>query len=62
MSTVKRTSFKGMSLFQIYRTPEDMYPFQMGVRKAQLVLDHIDELKKFVEDNQGTPDEELTFP
>ena len=34
-------------LCAIYRDSEDKYPFQFGVRKAKLILDHVDEIKAF---------------
>ena len=30
----------------------DKYPFSFGVKKAKLILDNIEEIKKFVEENQ----------
>ena len=30
---------------------EDKYPFQFGVKKAKLILENIEEIKKFVEKN-----------
>lgn len=28
--------------------PEDKYPFQFGLRKAKLVVEHIEDIKKFI--------------
>lgn len=47
MSEVRETEFKGMPLCAIYRDQEDRYPFQFGVRKAKLILDHVEEIKAF---------------
>jgi hypothetical protein len=30
---------------------EDKYPFQFGLRKAKLILENVEEIKKFVEKN-----------
>ena len=54
MSEVRETEFKGMPLCAIYRDPDDRYPFQFGVRKARLVLDHVKEIQSFYEKNSGT--------
>jgi hypothetical protein len=32
----------------IKSTPEDKFPFQFGVKKAKLILAHIEDIKKFV--------------
>ena len=56
MSEARETEFKGMPLLAIYRDPDDRYPFQFGVRKARMVLDHIEEIKTFFEKNNGSKD------
>jgi hypothetical protein len=33
-----------------YEDENDNYPFRFGLRKAQLILDNIDEIKKFVKE------------
>lgn len=48
MSMLKETEFKSMPLAAIYRDEQDRYPFQFGVRKAELILKHIDEIRAFV--------------
>jgi len=42
------TEFKGNKMIQLRRSNDDRYPFQFGLSKAKLVLDHIDEIEKFV--------------
>lgn len=53
--------FKSREMFSVFKEEdlegdqprEGAYPVvSMGLRKAQAVLDHIEELKKYVEDNQ----------
>jgi hypothetical protein len=49
MSIVSESEFKGNPMIVIKNSEDDQYPFQFGVKKAQLVLENIDEIKKFVE-------------
>ncbi|MCX6807025.1 MAG: hypothetical protein NT135_02830 [Candidatus Berkelbacteria bacterium] len=49
MSIVEESEFKGNPMIVIKNDEEDQYPFQFGVKKAKLVLENIEEIKKFVE-------------
>lgn len=49
MSIVTESEFKGNPMIVIKNDEEDKYPFQFGVKKAKLVLENIEEIKKFVE-------------
>ncbi len=49
MSIVEESEFKGNKMIVIKMNEEDKYPFQFGVKKAKMVLENIDEIKKFVE-------------
>lgn len=49
MSIVSESEFKGNPMIVIKNDEEDKYPFQFGVKKAKLVLENIEEIKKFVE-------------
>jgi len=46
--SAEMTEFKGNKMIQLRRSNDDRYPFQFGLSKAKLVLDHIDEIEKFV--------------
>jgi len=48
---VERGEYKGKPLIVIKRNEEDKYPFSFGVSKAKLILENIEEIKKFVEEN-----------
>lgn len=50
-SIVERGEYKGKPLLILKRSEEDKYPFSFGVSKAKLILDNIEEIKKFVEEN-----------
>lgn len=48
---VERGEYKGKPLIIIKRNEEDKYPFSFGLSKARLILDNIEEIKKFVAEN-----------
>jgi hypothetical protein len=49
MSEVSESEYKGNPMIVIRSTAEDKFPFQFGVKKARLILAHIEDIKKFVE-------------
>lgn len=49
MSIVSESEYKGNPMIVIKNDEEDKFPFQFGVKKAKLVLENIEEIKKFVE-------------
>lgn len=49
MSIVEESEFKGNPMLVIKLNEEDKYPFQFGVKKAKLILENIEEIKKFAE-------------
>lgn len=50
---IERGEYKGKPLIVIKRNEEDKYPFSFGMSKAKLILENIEEIKKFVEENGG---------
>ena len=42
--------YNGNPVICLKRDKDDAYPFRFGLRKAQLIIDHIDEIKKFVKE------------
>lgn len=48
---VERSDFKGKPVLIMRRTEDDKYPFTFGLSKAKLILENIEEIKRFVEDN-----------
>lgn len=48
---IERSEYKGKPLIVIKRSEDDKYPFSFGLSKAKLILDNIEEIKKFVEEN-----------
>jgi len=53
MSEVSESEYKGNPMLVIKSTPEDKFPFQFGLKKAKLVLAHVEDIKKFVEKHGG---------
>jgi hypothetical protein len=48
---VERSDFKGKPVLIMRRSEDDKYPFTFGLSKAKLILENIEEIKRFVEDN-----------
>jgi len=38
----------------IILNPDDRFPFQFGLNKARLILQHIEEIRKFVQTTEAT--------
>jgi len=51
---IEKSEYKGKPIIVIKRDEEDKYPFSFGLSKAKLILENIEEIKKFVEEN-GQP-------
>jgi hypothetical protein len=49
------SEYRGHKTLILKRDAEDKYPFQFGLGKAKLILDHIEDIKKFVKDNPAQP-------
>ena len=49
----ERSEFKGKQVLILKRNEEDKYPFSFGLGKAKLIIENIEEIKKFVEDNEA---------
>lgn len=49
MSIVEESEFKGNKMIVLRNDEEDKFPFQFGLKKAKLILENVEEIKKFVE-------------
>ncbi len=49
MSKVFETEFKGSPLLVLQKDDREAFPFQFGLRKAQLILAHLDDIRTFVQ-------------
>lgn len=52
----KTTDYKGHPMFVIMKDENDRFPFQFGVSKAKKIVETIEEIKKFVQENQTAED------
>ena len=48
---IERSEFKGKPVLIIKRNEDDKYPFAFGLSKAKLILENLEEIKKFVAEN-----------
>jgi len=44
--------FKGNKIIILKRSEDDQYAFRFGLGKAKLILEHIDDIKRFVEESE----------
>jgi hypothetical protein len=51
MGVVSESEYQGRPMIVLKNSAEDKYPFQFGLRKAHLVLEHIEDIRKFVENH-----------
>ncbi|MDD5432154.1 MAG: hypothetical protein PHO70_04105 [Candidatus Omnitrophica bacterium] len=47
--------YKGKPVMIIRRDENDRFPFSFGLSKAKLILENIEEIRKFVKDNDKQP-------
>ncbi|MBU0501631.1 MAG: hypothetical protein ABIH69_06375 [bacterium] len=48
---IERSEFKGRPMLVIKSGEDDKFPFSFGLTKAKKILESIEEIKKFVEEN-----------
>ena len=48
---IERTEYKGQPVIILKRNENDRYPFSFGLGKARMILESIEDIKKFVEEN-----------
>ena len=49
MSETLEGDYKGNAMLIIRQTPEDKFPFQFGLKKARLIVEHFNDIKQFVQ-------------
>jgi len=47
---IRMGEYKGKKTIALLRNEDDRFPFTFGVTKAKLILENIEEITKFVED------------
>lgn len=58
MSIVSESEYKGNPMIVIKIDEEDKFPFQFGIKKAKLILENIEDIKKFVQKHDLTKTEQ----
>lgn len=48
---IERSEYKGNPTLVLKRSEDDKFPFSFGIAKAKMILECIEAIKKFVEDN-----------
>lgn len=49
MAIVEEGEYKGNAMLVLKNTEDDRWPFQFGLKKAKLIVEHIEDIKKFVQ-------------
>ena len=44
--------FKGNAVITLKRSEDDKYGFTFGLSKAKLIIEHIEDIKKFISENE----------
>ena len=57
MAIAEESEYKGNPMIVLKNSEEDRFPFQFGVKKAKLVLEHVEDIKKFVEKHDKSKSE-----
>ena len=55
MSEAVESEFKGNPIIVLRQNTDDRFPFQFGVKKAKMILEHFDAIKTFVEKHSVEP-------
>lgn len=48
---IEKSEFKGKPVLVLKRSEDDKYPFSFGLSKAKMMLEAIEDIKKFVAEN-----------
>jgi hypothetical protein len=49
----EKSEYKGKPVLVIKRNEEEKFPFSFGLAKAKMILESIEEIKKFVAENDN---------
>ena len=50
----ERSEYKGRPVLILKRSEDEKFPFSFGLSKAKMILENIEEIKKFVEENEAS--------
>ena len=48
---VDRSEYNGKPILVLRRSEDDKFPFSFGINKAKLIMENLEEIKKFVAEN-----------
>ena len=48
---VERSDYNGKPILVLRRSEDDKFPFSFGIAKAKMILENLEEIKKFVAEN-----------
>ena len=48
MSEILEAEYKGNAMLVIRNSSTDKFPFQFGLRKAKLIVEHLEDIKQFI--------------
>jgi len=48
---VERSDYNGKPILVLRRSEDDKFPFSFGINKAKLIMENLEEIKKFVAEN-----------
>jgi hypothetical protein len=51
---VERSEYKGKPILVLKRSEDEKFPFSFGLAKARMILESLEEIRKFVADNEKT--------
>lgn len=53
MAEILEGDYRGNAMLIIRNSPLDKFPFQFGLKKAQLIVDHIEDIKAFIRKHES---------
>ena len=54
--TAERSTFKNNPVITLKENENDQYGFTFGIKKAKLILEHIEDIQDFVDETQTKAD------
>jgi len=48
----ERDEYKGNAMLVLMKDETDEFPFKFGIKKAKLILEHLEDIKQFVKDSE----------
>ena len=55
MSIARESEYNGKPLLELAKDADTQIGFKFGVKKAQMILNHVDDIRAFVEKNDKVP-------